>query len=208
MANVVRDPRERTDAAIPDFSKRDPKLTFTLDDVAFVLGSRWKRRPFTRKGDDYFPLPAQWDITHARWLPLAHLPTKPLTGRRPFIQTTICSGRAGPLCDGCHSVNSDIETKSVTVPNGMSVRNLAMDRAAPTSPTPCAPPSVNTARLDYVAAKRHLHSLPLAGWGNGRIGSTGKITDWPVGFHRDFGLADYWSLEPHKAGRIQRHPLS
>ena len=73
MANVVRDPREHPDAMIPDFSKPDPVLTFTKDDVAFAYGSRWKQRYFTRRGDDYFPLPAQWDITHSRWLPY-HVP--------------------------------------------------------------------------------------------------------------------------------------
>ena len=93
MANVVRDPREHPDAVIPDFSKPDPKLTFTLDDVAFVYGSRWKQRYFTRKGDDYFPLPAQWDITHARWLPY-HVP-KTADWWAPSIPTTICSGPPG-----------------------------------------------------------------------------------------------------------------
>jgi len=62
MANVVRDPREHPDAFIPDMSKPDPVLTFTKDEVAFVYGSRWKQRYFTRKGDEFFPLPAQSDI--------------------------------------------------------------------------------------------------------------------------------------------------
>ena len=47
---------------IPDFSKPDPLLTFTRDDVAFVYGSKWKQRYFKKVGDDYFPLPAQWDV--------------------------------------------------------------------------------------------------------------------------------------------------
>jgi mono/diheme cytochrome c family protein len=63
MANVVRDPREHPDAIIPDFSKPDPLLTFTKDDIAFVYGSRWKQRYFKKVGNDYFPLPAQWDVT-------------------------------------------------------------------------------------------------------------------------------------------------
>jgi len=52
MANVVRDPKEHPDAFIPDFSKPDPLVTFTKDDVAFVYGSRWKQRYFTKIGDD------------------------------------------------------------------------------------------------------------------------------------------------------------
>ena len=64
MANVVRDPKEHPEAVLPDFSKPDPLLTFKLDDVALVYGSKWKQRYFTRVGDDYYPLPAQWDVTH------------------------------------------------------------------------------------------------------------------------------------------------
>src|SRR6185503_2755702 len=58
MANVVRDPREHPEAIIPDFSKPDPLLTFTKDDIGFVYGSIWKQRYFKKVGDDYFPLPA------------------------------------------------------------------------------------------------------------------------------------------------------
>ena len=57
-------PATHPEAIIPDFSKPDPLLTFTKDDIAFVYGSQWKQRYFTKRGDDYFPLPAQWDITN------------------------------------------------------------------------------------------------------------------------------------------------
>src|SRR4249919_3654800 len=56
MANVVRDPKVHPDAIIPDLSKADPLVKFTKDDIAFVYGSKWKQRYFTRKGDDYYPL--------------------------------------------------------------------------------------------------------------------------------------------------------
>jgi hypothetical protein len=67
MANVVRDPREHPDAVTPDLSKPDPLLNFAKDDIAFVYGSRWKQRYFKKIGDDYFPLPAQWDVAHKIW---------------------------------------------------------------------------------------------------------------------------------------------
>src|SRR3979411_2982044 len=67
MANVVRDPKEHPEAIIPDFSKPDPALTFTKNDIAFVYGSKWKQRYFTKVGNDYFPLGAQWDIAHQKW---------------------------------------------------------------------------------------------------------------------------------------------
>ena len=42
-------------------------MKFTKDDIAFVYGSKWKQRYFTKKGDDYYPLGAQWDVTHQIW---------------------------------------------------------------------------------------------------------------------------------------------
>src|SRR6185436_1579184 len=54
MANVVRDPKDHPDAIIPDLSRPDPLLTFTRGDIAFVYGSKWKQRYFTKVGDDYF----------------------------------------------------------------------------------------------------------------------------------------------------------
>ena len=103
MANVVRDPKTSPEAVLPDFSKPDPLVTFKLDDVALVYGSKWKQRYFTRVGDDLYPLSAQWDVTHRVWRPyyvqpntdwwVAHYPADNM--KRP----------TGPLCDGCHSVN-------------------------------------------------------------------------------------------------------
>ncbi len=69
MANVVTDPKAHPEVVLPDFSKPDPLLTFKLDDVAFVYGSKWKQRYFTKRGDDYYPLPAQWDVTNRVWRP-------------------------------------------------------------------------------------------------------------------------------------------
>src|SRR6185436_19022850 len=112
MANVVRDPRDHPDAIIPDLSKPDPLLTFGKDQIAFTYGSKWKQRYFTKVGDDYFPLPAQWDVTHRQWRPYHVAPGTdwwtafypPENSQRP----------TGPTCDGCHSVNYDVKTKTVT----------------------------------------------------------------------------------------------
>ena len=112
MANVVRDPREHPDAIIPDLSKPDPVFNFTMDDVALVYGSRWKQRYFKKVGDDYFPLPAQWDVTHQIWRKYF----VPNTGDwwAPLYPPDNFQRPTGPLCDGCHSVNYDIKTKTVT----------------------------------------------------------------------------------------------
>src|SRR4051794_20946694 len=51
MANVVTDPKVHPEVVLPDFSKADPLLTFKLEDVAFVYGSKWKQRYFTKRGN-------------------------------------------------------------------------------------------------------------------------------------------------------------
>jgi hypothetical protein len=90
MANVVLDPKVHPEAIIPDLSKPDPLVKFTKDDIAFVYGNKWKQRYFTKKGDDYYPLGAQWDVTLTRsGAPIRRLPER--IGGQLTIQTTICS---------------------------------------------------------------------------------------------------------------------
>jgi predicted CXXCH cytochrome family protein len=195
MANVVRDPHEHPDAIIPDLSKPDPLLTFTKDDIAFVYGSRWKQRYFTRKGDDFFPLPAQWDVTNHRWLKY-HVPPNADWWVSLYPSDNM-QRPTGPLCDGCHSVNYDIKTKAVTEWNvGCESCHGAggehVDR--PTRTT-----IINPARLDFVAANDtciRCHSQ-----GQPRVNPVdGKYYDWPVGFHMGLKLADFWKLESSKPG--------
>ena len=180
---------------LPHLSKPDPLVTFKKDDIALVYGSKWKQRYFARVGDDYFVFPAQWDVTHQIWRPYfvkngtepAGPPTPPDNMKRP----------TGPLCDGCHSVNYDIKTKSVTE------WNVGCERChGPGSEhvyTPSAANIVNPAKLDFVQANDtciqcHSQGQPL----NNPI--DGKYYDWPVGFHQGANLSDYWKLEEHKLG--------
>jgi len=44
-------------------------VNFTVADIALVYGSKWKQRYFKKVGDDYYVLPAQWDVTHHQWRP-------------------------------------------------------------------------------------------------------------------------------------------
>lgn len=195
MANVVREPREHPDAIIPEFSKRDPRVSFSKNDIAFVYGSRWKQRYFTKVGDDYFPQPAQWDVTHKMW-------------RRYFVPNTAdwwaplyppdnFKRPTGPLCDGCHSVNYDIVTKKV------SEWNVGCEKChGPGSEhvnRPVRTTTLNPARFDYVHANDtciqcHSQGRPL------KNPIEGGYYDWPVGFHVGLNLADFWQLEEHRLG--------
>ena len=146
MANVVRDPKEHPEAILPDLSKPDPLVTFKKEDIAFVYGSKWKQRYFKKAGNDYFPLPAQWDVTHQVWRPYfvkddwwaEHY--SPDNAQRP----------TGPLCDGCHSVNYNIETNAVTEWNVGCERCHGPGSDHARKPTRVS--IVNPVRLDPLAA--------------------------------------------------------
>src|SRR5688572_24137469 len=112
MANVVRDPKQHPDAIIGDFSKPNPLVTFKKDDVAFTYGSKWKQRYFTKIGDDYFVFPAQWDVRNKTW---RQYYVKPGTDWWTAVYPADQMQRpTGTLCDGCHSVNYNIRTKTPT----------------------------------------------------------------------------------------------
>lgn len=195
MANVVVDPKQHPEVIIPDLTKPNPLVTFKKDDIALVYGSKWKQRYFKKIGDDYFVLPAQWDVTHRVWRPYfvkngtdwwaALYP--PDNMKRP----------TGPLCDGCHSVNYDIRTKAVTE------WNVGCERCHGPGSEHVARPSrgniINPARLDFVQANDtciqcHSQGQPL------HNPIDGKYYDWPVGFHMGGKLQDFWKLEEHKLG--------
>jgi predicted CXXCH cytochrome family protein len=197
MANVVRDPKQHPDAIIPDLSKPDPLVTFTIDDIDFVYGSGWKQRYFKKVGNDYFPLPAQWDVTHKIWRPY-HVgnntdwwaPLYPDPGDNSKRPT-------GPLCDGCHSVAYDIDNNSVAEWNVGCERCHGAGSAHADQPT--RDNIVNPGRMDYVHANDvciqcHSQGQPLTN------PIKGKYYDWPVGYDVDKNLADFWKLEEHKLG--------
>ncbi len=195
MANVVRDPHAHPDAIIPDLSKADPLLTFTKEDIAFTYGSKWKQRYFKKIGDDYFVLPAQWDVTHKMWRP--YFVKNGADWWAPLYPPDNFQRPTGPLCDGCHSVNYDIATKKVTE------WNVGCERCHGPGSEHVAhqgkPNIINPAKLNYVQANDvciqcHSQGQPL------KNPIQGKYYDWPVGFDVGKNLVDFWKLEEHKLG--------
>jgi predicted CXXCH cytochrome family protein len=195
MANVVRDPKTDPAAILPDLTKPDPLVKFTKDDIAFVYGSKWKQRYFTKRGDDYFPLGAQWDVTHQIWRP--YLVAPKTDWWTAFYPADNLQRPTGALCDGCHSVNYDIRTKAVTE------WNVGCERCHGPGGAHVQRPSraniTNPARLDTVQATNvciqcHSQGQPL------KSPIEGKYYDWPVGFHVGKDLKNYWKLEESKPG--------
>ena len=195
MANIVRDPRQHPEAVLGDFTHPNPVRTFTLDDVAFVYGSRFKQRYFTKRGDDFFPLPAQWDIAKKQWLPY-HVEAG-TDWWVPFYGPTNFDRPTGPTCDGCHSVNYDIKHKTVTEWNvgcekchGPGSEHVAH----PARKNIVNPETLDSVRGNDICMQCHTQGRPLTNPIDGRY------YDWPVGFVAGERLADYWKLEELKFG--------
>ncbi len=196
MANVVRDPREHPDAILPDLATNDV-APFTRDQVAFVYGSKWKQRYFTKTGDDYYPLPVQWDIENKKWLKY-HVPDTGADWWTAYYPSSNMQRPTGPTCDGCHSVNYDIHTKQVTE------WNVGCERCHGPGSEHVAHPSrtniLNPSQMDDVAN----NDTCIQCHSQGRPPSTpieGKAYDWPVGYRVGLHLADYWQLEDHTLGQ-------
>ena len=195
MANVVRDPREHPDAILPDLAT-DTVWKFSRAQVAFVYGQIWKQRYFTKVGDDYFPLPVEWDVVQQLWLP--YFVAVGADWWAPLYVPDNMARPTGPLCDGCHSVGYDIHTKQV------AEWNVGCERCHGPGSEHAAHPSrdnaFNPSRTDYVTASDtciqcHSQGRPI---GNP---IEGKYYDWPVGYRVGLNLRDFWRLEDRTLGK-------
>jgi predicted CXXCH cytochrome family protein len=196
MANVVRDPKTHPDAIIPDLNTNDI-ARFTIDQVAFVYGSKWKQRYFTKIGDDYYPLPAQWDIGNKKWMKY-HVPDTGADWWTAFYPSDNMQRPTGPTCDGCHSVNYDIHTKQVTEWNVGCERchGPGSEHAAhPTRTNILNPSGMDAVASNDTCIQCHSQGQPR----NGLI--EGKAYDWPVGYRVGLHLADFWKLEDGTLGQ-------
>jgi len=198
MANVLRDPKVHPDAIAADPATAPEELRFSKEDVAFSYGSKWKQRYWKKSGDTYVPLPAQWNFETKKWSKYhvadagdwwaVHYPDpKGDNSARP----------TAPLCDGCHSVDFNIDTKQ---PHEW---NVGCETCHGAGSNHVAQPKLfnilNPARQDFVQANDtciqcHSQGQPLTN------PIKGQYYDWAVGYHAGLKLSDYWKLEEHKLG--------
>ncbi len=194
MANVVRAPREHPEAIIPDLATNNV-AKFSKEQIALVYGSVWKQRYFTKIGDDYFPFPAQWDVTNRAWKP--YFVAKGADWWEQYYPPDNMQRPTGPTCDGCHSVDYNIHTKQVVE------WNVGCERCHGPGSEHAEHPMIanilNPARMDYVQANDsciqcHSQGRPLT------VPIEGKYYDWPVGYRVGLKLSDYWQLEERTLG--------
>ncbi len=194
MANVVRDPKIDRDAILPDLATNTIH-PFSRDDVALVYGSIHKQRYFTKRGDDYFPEPAQWDVTHKVWR--KYFVETGTDWWTPFYPADTLQRPTGPLCDGCHSVGYDVQTKSVVEWNVGCERCHgpgAAHSAKPTRANIVDPKRLDEGRANDTCIQCHSQGRPVT------PPSREHAYDWPVGYQVGTDLRDVWRLEDHKLG--------
>ncbi len=92
-----------------DFSSKDPDLTFTLDDVDLLVGSRLKQRYAKKIGNDYYMLPAQWNVKTKEWV--AYNPKNDWWTKGDIYPKEWNRRPTSKLCEGCHTTGFNIETK-------------------------------------------------------------------------------------------------
>ena len=104
----------------------------------------------------------------------------------------------GPTCDGCHSVNYDVRTKTVTEWNVgcEKCHGPGSEHAA----NPARTNIFNPARADFVHANDtciqcHSQGQPLTN------PIEGRYYDWPVGFRVGLNLSDFWHLDKAELGK-------
>ena len=194
MANVVRDPREHPQALIPDL-RSNSVSKFNLNQVALVYGSLWKQRYFTKIGDDYFPLPAQWEVKNHKWS--KYFVRQGTDWWVPFFPPDNLQRPTGPTCDGCHSVGYDIHTKRV------AEWNVGCERCHgagsehiehPTRANIFNPSHANYVEASDTCIQCHSQGRPVT------VPLEGKYYDWPVGYQVGKRLQDYWRLEERTLG--------
>ena len=196
MANVIRDPRSHPNAIIPDLASNNV-ARFTQDQVAFVYGGLWKQRYFTKVGDDYFPIPVQWDVGTHQWLPYM-VPAKGGDWWGSLYPPNNMQRPTGPTCDGCHSVDYNIHTKQV------AEWNVGCERCHGPGSEHVSHPSrgniLNPEQMDSVSANDtciqcHSQGQPLTN------PISDKYYDWPVGYHVGLKLQNFWKLEDCTLGQ-------
>lgn len=196
MANVVRNPQTDPHAFLADI-KTNTVAPFKADQVAFVYGSIWKQRYFTRVGDNLYPLPVQWDIGNHKWLPY-HVPSKGADWWASLYPADNMHRPTGPTCDGCHSVGYNIHTHQP------AEWNVGCERCHGPGSLHVAHPTrgniVNPAHLDAIAEtdtciQCHSQGRPPKG------AIEGQYYDWPVGYQVGLHLQDSWKLEDCTLGQ-------
>jgi len=153
-----------------DFNSQDPDLTFTRDDVQWVLGGQYKQRYLTEVDGKLFVLLSEWNVLTKDWTPYVTGEWIPYEGQiwrnRPYER----------YCAGCHTTGFDPASQTWVEP-GVGCEACHGPGADHVASTGNRTKIVNPARLDFqeqVEVCAQCHSR-----GNDPSGDY----PYPVGYH-------------------------
>lgn len=66
-SKMLQDTKDNPLVIIGDFDSPSDIRTFNEEDVAYAIGNQWKQQYLKKVGDDYFVLPAQYNILSGEW---------------------------------------------------------------------------------------------------------------------------------------------
>ncbi|MBI4688200.1 MAG: hypothetical protein HY756_10570 [Nitrospirae bacterium] len=115
-ARMMVDAKKDPSAVLGDFDSATSPKSFKKEDILYTIGSQWRQRYLTKTGDDYFVLPAQFNVSAGRW---EETPEDKGWKDRPWFKD--CAGchatgvepakktfkEAGVGCESCHGPGSN-----------------------------------------------------------------------------------------------------
>ena len=97
-----------------DFTSKNPVLTFSKDEVEYVVGNRWEQIYVRKIDGEYYPFPARWYVEQQKWSPykVDTWQQTPMSEKcngchtTGFNPTTYEFSEFGVGCEACHGPGS------------------------------------------------------------------------------------------------------
>jgi Cytochrome c552/Cytochrome c554 and c-prime/Doubled CXXCH motif (Paired_CXXCH_1) len=106
-----------------DFNSKDPVLTFSKDEVEYVVGNRWEQIYVRKIDGEYYPFPVRWYVKQQKWSPykVDSWQKTPMSEKcngchtTGFNPSTYEFSEFGVGCEACHGPGSrHVDNKKMT----------------------------------------------------------------------------------------------
>lgn len=193
-SKYIQDPKT-PGALVADFSIKDEDRTFELEDVDLLIGSRFKQRFMKRIGNDYYMLPAQWNVATKEWV--RYFPEDEWWCE--YYPRDWKQRPNSKLCDGCHTVGM------MTTGDKFIEWNIACEQCHGPGEEHAYAPSmdniINPAKLPFDKANDVCFDCHAENLIPQEFLEKYGIRDYPVGYKPGEDLVKYKVLAPFIPGK-------